>query len=194
MKDARKLDLNAPRFRRIAEGTLNKQFIDAIKEKLPSAKDLSAKDIKNIVTTFNGVLWQHVVDNRDGAEIPEQIGHLFIGTCPPKKKKNVDYRATLEYMKVIQHRNWESDQHLAKIFFTTVGTKYRFRHNELWGFVPTREFKRTVGRTYPELWKMYVEVDPNLKMKSIYQKMNYKIVQVKQAEEQIDTTNLNSKS
>lgn len=188
MKDARKLDLHAPRFRRSTEGTLNADFIKQIKANLPAAKDLTAAEIKEIITTFNGQLWQTAVDKRDGVEIPEQIGHLFIGTCPPKKK-NVDFRATLDYMKVIQHRNWESDQHLAKIFFTTFGTKYRFKNNELWGFIPTRDFKRTVGKTYPKNWKQYVQVDPNMKMSGLYRSLKYQAYRIEQAKEQIVTYN-----
>jgi hypothetical protein len=189
MKDAKKLDLNAPRFRRIALGTLNAAFIKSCKEKLPAAKMLTAAQIKEIITTFNGVLWEIAIEKRDGVEIPEQIGHLFIGTCPPKKKKNVDFKTTLEYMKVIQHRNWESDQHLAKIFYSTFATKYRFKNNDLWGFVPTRDFKRAVGRTYPEKWKQYVEVDPRLKMAGLYRSMEYRMEREDQARDQISTYN-----
>lgn len=189
MKDARKLDLNAPRFRRQAEGTLNAEFISLIKSKLPAAKDLSASEIKKIITTFNGELWQKVVEKRDGVELPEQIGHIFIGTCPPSKRPPVNYKTTMEYMKVIKHRNWESDQHLAKIFFTTFGSKYRFKNNELWGFIPTRNFKRMVGKTYPALWKQYVEVSPMMKMSGFYRSMTYKLDREESAREQIQTYN-----
>lgn len=188
MKDAKTLDLHAPRFRRIAEGTLNADFVKIAKEKLTAAKDLTAAEIKEIISTFNGHLWQTAIDKRDGVEIPEQIGHLFIGTCPPKKK-NVDFKTTLEYMKVIQHRNWESDQHLAKIFYTTFGTKYRFKNNELWGFIPTRDFKRAVGRTYPKNWKMYVEVDPKKKMSGFYRTLNKQMTQEEKDRELIQTYN-----
>ena len=110
-------------------------------------------------------------------------------TLTPKKKKNVDFRATLDYMKVIQHRNWESDQHLAKVFFSTYGTKYRFKNNELWGFVATRDFKRKVGAEYPKKWKQYVEIDPKMKMAGIYRSLEYKAIREEQAKEQIATYN-----
>lgn len=188
MRDARKLDLHAPRFRRIAEGTLNEAFFKEIKANLPAAKELSKEEIKDIIQTFNDVLWQTAIEKRDGVEIPEQIGHMFIGTCPPKKK-NVDFRTTLKYMKIIQHRNWESDQHLAKIFYTTFGTKYRFKNNELWGFAPSRNFKRMVGKTYPTLWKQYVQVDPNMKMSGFYRAMSYKLQREEEARDQMETYN-----
>ena len=142
-------DLNAPRFRKESEGTLNKEFIALIRKELASVRDLTDDDIKDIILSFNGNVWKTVVEKRDGVELPEQLGHIFIGTCPAKKSKNVDFKATTQHMKAIQHRNWESDQHLAKIFFTNYGTKYRFKNHELWGFTAVRQFKRTVGQEYP---------------------------------------------
>lgn len=189
MKDAKKPNLNAPRFRRSAQGTLNSEFIELLKQKVPSAKDLSAEQIKEIINTFNGNLWMTAIESRDGVEIPEQIGHLFIGTCPPKRKPNVDFKTSAEYLKVIQHRNWESDQYLAKIFYTTYGTKYRFKNHELWGFVATRAFKRTVGKTYPEKWKQYVEVDPKIKISSMFRNNLNEMKKAEDAERNITLYN-----
>lgn len=189
MKEARKPDLHAPRFRRSAEGTLNNEFCDQLRQAIPAARDLTNAQIKEIISTFNGHVWEMVIEKRDGVELPEQIGHLFIGTCPPKKRKNVDFKASADYLKVIQHRNWESDQYLAKIFFTTYGTKYRFKNHELWGFAPTRAFKRTVGKTYPTHWKRYVEVDPNLKLSSIYRSNSWAIEREEHAKDQMATYN-----
>ncbi len=189
MKDARKPNLNAPRFRPSAEGTLNSEFIELLKQKVPSAKDLSAADVKKIIHTFNTNLWSTVIENRDGVEIPEQIGHLFIGTCQPKRSPNVDYKTSAEYMKVIEFRNWESDQHLAKIFYTTYGTKYRFKNHELWGFKPTRAFKRMVSKTYPEKWKQYVEIDPKIKISSMFRTKGYESFKTEQVEQDISMYN-----
>jgi hypothetical protein len=189
MKDARKPNLNAPRFRRTAQGTLNSDFIELLKEKVPSAKDLTAEQVKEIIQTFNENLWMTAIEKRDGVEIPEQIGHLFIGTCPPKSKPNVDFKKSAEYLKVIQHRNWESDEYLAKIFFTTYGTKYRFKNHELWGFVATRAFKRMVGKTYPVKWKQYVEVDPRMKISNIFRSKMYEINRTEDAEKNIELYN-----
>jgi hypothetical protein len=178
MIHSRKPNLKAPRFRRNTAGTLNKDFIKELKQKVPAARDFTDKKIKEIITAFNGVLWEEAINKRDGVEIPEQIGHLFIGTCPAKKRKNVDFKQTASYMEVIQHRNYESDQHLAKIFYTTYstfGTKYRFKNHELWGFIATRDFKRTVGKTYPLKWKQYLEVNPNIKISSMFRSNIYKI-------------------
>lgn len=170
-----KPDLNAPRFRKMTDGTLNTDFIKMLKEKVPSSVNLTSQEIKSIISTFNENVWKSVIDKRDGVELPEQIGHLFIGTCPPPKKKNIDFKASENYLHTVQHRNYESDQYLAKIFFTTFGSKYRFKNHELWAFDATRNFSRTVSTTYPENWKKYLQVDPKVKISNIYKSNVYRL-------------------
>jgi hypothetical protein len=180
-----KPNLNAPRFRKMTEGTLNADFIKSLKEKVPSSVDLTNEQIKLIVSKFNENMWKTVIDKRDGVELPEQIGHLFVGTCPPPKKKNIDFKASEEYISTVQHRNFESDQYLAKIFFTTFGSKYRFKNHELWAFDATREFSRTVSATYPENWKKYLQVDPRVKISNIYKSNNYKLDKKEQEQDEL---------
>jgi phage FluMu protein Com len=180
MKAAKKPDLHAPRYRKCASGMLNAAFIEQLREKVPGCNVLNDKEIKEVIKTFNGIVWQTAIDVRDGVELPNQLGHIFIGTCPPKKSKNVDFKLSADFKKVIQHRNWESDNYLAKIFYTTFGSKYRFKHHELWAFNPTRAFKREVGRTYPEYWKRYVMVDPHKKISYVYRDNINAMEQMKQ--------------
>ena len=181
-----KPDLNAPRFRKKICTTLNIDILKEIKNKLPECKELKLEEIKKIIHTFNENIWKTVIKTRDGVDLPAQIGHLFIGTCPASKKKpNVDLKTSIEYLKKIQHRNWESDQHIAKIFFTTFGSKYRFRNHEIWAFDATRDFKREVAKTYPENWKKYVEVDPCVKISNVYKSNSYKLDKKDEQQEQL---------
>jgi hypothetical protein len=190
MKYAKKPDLHAPRYRKSSVHMLNADFIKLLREKVPGCNVLSDKEIRNLITTFNGNLWKTAIEMRDGVELPYQLGHIFIGTCPPKSKtKNVDFKTSADYMKVIQHRNWESDNYLAKIFYTTFGSKYKFKNNELWAFNPTRSFKREVGKTYPKLWKQYVQVDPCKKISAVYKSEAYKILRVEESEFNIHNYN-----
>ena len=189
MKDAKQPNLTGPRYRQSVSGTINAGMIREIKEKVSSAKDYTDQQIKDMIRAFNENVWRTALDNRDGVELPEQIGHIFIGTCPPKKSPNVDFKMTKEYMKVIQHRNWESDNYLAKIFFTNYSSKYRFKNHEIWGFNAARQFTRTLGQVYPKQWKMYIQVDPKRKISVLYRKQVYK--QVKQSETQDMLKNYN---
>jgi len=180
-----KPDLNAPRFRKTSEGTLNMEFIKLLKQKVPSSVNLSNEQIKNIIKTFNENIWKTVIDKRDGVELPELIGHMFIGTCPKSKKKNIDFKASENYKQTVQHRNWESDQHLAKIFFTNFGSKYRFKNHELWAFNATRDFSREVARVYPFTWKKYLQIDPKVKISNIYKTNSYRLEKKDTEQEQL---------
>jgi|688.fasta_scaffold258766_2 hypothetical protein len=174
MNEIRKPDLNAPRFRKTSCNILNAEFIENLKLKFPQYEHLTSDEIKNIIHCFNENVWKTVIEERDGVELPSQIGHMFIGTCPAAKKRyNMDMKTSLEYMQKIKHRNWESDQHIAKIFFTTFANKYRFKNHELWAFDATRDFSRTVSATYPTNWKKYVEVDPRMKISKVFNRDNY---------------------
>lgn len=182
MQELKKPDLNAPRFRKATEGTLNQNFIDLLKERVPSTRSLTNEQVKSIIKTFNTNVWKTVIEKRDGVELPEQIGHLFIGTCPKPKAKNVNYKASFDYKQLVQHRNFESDEYIAKIFFTTFGSKYRFKNHELWAFNSTRDFSRSVSATYPTNWKMYLQIDPKVKISNIYKNKIYKLEQKEESE------------
>ena len=184
-----KPDLNAPRYRKERVGTANIKFFKLMREKIASSRSLSNNEIKNLIGTFNGLLWENVIDKRDGVELPEQLGHVFIGTCPKKVKKNVDFKKTADYMQVIQHRNWESDNFLAKIFFTTYGTKYTYKNHDVWGFEPTRDFKRKVGQEYPKKWKQYVVAEKNKKISVLFKKFKYKDQMAEETKQNLETYN-----
>ena len=80
------------------------------------------------------------------------------------------YSLSKKYGKVLQNRNWETDGKIAKIFYTNYSTKYRFRNRELWQFKATREFKRTVAKTYPEKWQKYIVMQNKKTVADMYKK------------------------
>lgn len=170
MKEARKPDLKAPRFRQQVFGTVNKHFYQHIRKELPHLAHLTDHQIRGVIHDCNGLIWENVIEHRDGVELPEQLGSIFIGTCLPRIRKSVNYHATLTHEKVLGYRNWESDGYLAKIFYTNYSSKYRFKFHELWSFEPIRQFKRTVAKTYPENWKTYIQVDHTLKISALFRK------------------------
>lgn len=173
MRQCKKPDLNAPRYRPKKLNFTNVEFYNRFIEEHPKYNNVSADKFKEVINRFNGKIWETVIDNRDGVELPEQLGYLFIGTCP-RKKSNVDFSKSKEHGVIIQHQNWESDNYAAKIFYTNYETKYRFKHHEMWGFSGIRDFKRTVAQTYPTNWKKYVMVDNLVRVSRIFRKEKYK--------------------
>lgn len=154
-----KPDLNAPRFRQTVHSILNHDLMKRFKKKYPQYVDIDYKTLEKIICTHNELLWQNAIKHRDGSEFPEGLGYIFIGSCPSPRKFNVNYPLSIANSKPLRHKNFESDNFLAKIFYTNFANKYKFQNRELWQFKGTRVFTRAVGKAYPENWKNYLQVD-----------------------------------
>lgn len=159
IRDFKKPDVKAPRCRPKAQKLVNKEFIKELAKKHPECKGMSTKQINDILALFHGKLWNHAVNNRDGVELPEGLGYIFVGTCSSAKKYNTDFGNSIRNDLRYRHKNYESDSYLAKIFYTNFASKYKFKNRELWMFKATRLFKRKVAKEYPEKWKMYIQVE-----------------------------------
>lgn len=183
-------DLNAPRFRPIRTSILNKEFFKRFKKKYPQYKDKNDTELKKIIDEFNRLIWNQTIKNRDGVELPENLGYLFIGTCSPVvKKKNIDFSRSIKYNTRLKFRNFESDNYVAKIFYTNYASKYKFKNRQIWQFKGDRNFTRSVSKAYPENWKMYIQVENFQKINKFYKKSKARDYHAKKLE--IDIINYN---
>lgn len=160
MKEFKSPDLSAPRYRPEVHTILNRKFFDSFKAKYPKYKNMDDKELRHIIKHFNKTFYQTVIDVRDGVQLPEQIGWMFIGTCQTPKKQNTDFVKSKQYGVTVANKNWETDGKLAKIFFTSYALKHKMKNREFWGFTACRDFKRSVSKQYAENWNMYVVVEP----------------------------------
>jgi hypothetical protein len=174
MRDFKKPNLNASRYRPEVYSIMNKEFFDSFKKKYTKYKNLDNKDIRKIIKSFNEFLYNTVIETRDGVQLPDAVGWLFIGTCQSPVKENIDFAKSNKYGVAVSNKNWETDGKLAKIFFTNYALKHKMRNREFWSFIACREFKRAVAKTYPENWNMYVVVDPNKKLKLEHKRISFK--------------------
>ena len=174
MREFKKPNLSAPRFRPTVYTIMNKEFFDSFKKKYPKYKNLDEKSLRKIAKTFNELVYTTVIENRDGMQLPESIGWLFIGSCQQSKKENIDYAKSNKYGVSVTNKNWESDGKLAKIFFTSYALKHKMKNREFWKFIACRDFKRSIAKVYQENWNMYMSIDPSKKLKLDYQKTIYK--------------------
>jgi len=165
-----KPDLSAPRFRKKTKGLLNKKLYTAFVEKYPKYKDLDMNDFKKIVSTYNGLMRESVLEYRDGVKLPENLGYILIGKCDKPSKANIDYAASAKYGKTVNHANWDSDNYLAKICYTNYSLKYRFSDRELWGFTPAKQFKQSVSGSFPELYNKYIHLTDKIKLANLFKK------------------------
>lgn len=159
----KKPDLNAPRYRRSRCSMVNDDFMKEFYSKYPKYEGKSStKEVNKVLSTFNTLLWKDVIKTRDGVELPEGLGIIFVGTCQPPKKYNPDYNLSKELCSRVRHRNFESDNYLCKIFYSNFANKYRFSFRELWAFNAFRDFSRETSDEYPKNWKMYLQVENHI--------------------------------
>ena len=189
MKEFNKPNLTAPRFRPEVYNVLSIEFFEKFKKSNPKYKNIDNKMLRTIIKTFNQQVYQTVIDNRDGIQLPESIGWLFIGTCEASKKENVDFAKSNNYGVRVTNKNWNSDGKLAKIFFSNYAPKHKMRNKEYWKFVACRDFKRSVAKTYPENWQMYVVANPKVKLEHVYNREMYKQLKLKQTNKALETYN-----
>jgi hypothetical protein len=170
-KKFKKPNLNAPRFREKRLSLLNKTLLNEFKEKYPKYGSIDNEKLKNIIKLYNKNLWKGVIEYRDGVEMPDSLGYLFIGTCSPAKynKANIDYASSNEHGKMLQNKNWETDGNIGKIFYTNASAKYKFKNRELWKFEACREFKRSVAKEYPKDWTKYTVIKNKYQIAHLYQ-------------------------
>lgn len=173
MRKYRKPDLKGPRYRKTTHNVLNASFLKDFKAKYPKYADLDNKKLKSIIETYNGVLWQMVIDEREGVELPEGLGFLFIGTATVKSE-NPDPEKSAELGVAVTHMNWSTNNRVCKIFYTNYPSKYRFANREVWTFSAVRQFKRSVSKAYVANWERYIVIDNLSKISHLYRKMNNK--------------------
>jgi len=174
MKEFKKPDVTAPRFRPVVYNILNKEFFNEFKERYPKYKNLTETEIRKIIKSFNILVYQNVIEKRNGIQLPEQVGWLFIGSCQKSKKQNINFAKSLKYGVTVTNNNFETDEKLAKIFFTNFAQKYKMKNREYWSFVACRDFKRSVAKNYCDNWNMYIVVDSTKKLNTAYSKEFFK--------------------
>ena len=159
-----KADLKAPRFYQKRKNLINNEFIKLFSEKFPAYKNITSKEFRNILKAFNQNVINECIENREGVKLPESLGTIFIGTCAPPKKYNLNHKLLSTQGISSYHKNWETDGHTCKIFFTSYSEKYKYQFRDYWVFIPHRYFKRKVSKEYVKNWTMYCKVNPKIKI------------------------------
>lgn len=194
MKAFKKPDIKGPRYRPTVTCILNHDLFKRFLEKYPEYKHHKIETFKEIINTFNEELWKSAIEYRDGIELPESLGNIFIGTCWKAKRKNINMSKSIKYNQTITNQNYETDGKLGKIFYTNYNNKYRFRNRVMWMFTGHRNFKRSVAEVYPVEWKKYIAVDPNLRINKLYKRKmaaDYMQMQTKRMLEYYDEFDMN---
>ena len=170
----KKPNLNGPRFREKFTTLLNISTFKALVKKYPEYKDLELQEFKDIIMSFNNHVVDGMIENRNGVEFPDGLGFIFMGTCPPKKETPVDYARSHEYGIKTSFRNWDSDNHLLKIFYTNYNTKNSFQNKRLWMFKAAKPVRSKASHAYKQDWTKYIVIDPTRKISIMFDRQRKK--------------------
>jgi hypothetical protein len=168
MKEIKKPDLAGPRFRTKRISILKAKTLKDLKKKYPEYSSLSLTEFKNIIMTFNAKIAESVINNRNGVELPDGLGFIFMGTCPAAKKKNVDFKKSIDFGVEASFRNWDSDNKLLKIFYTNRNSKHPFENKQVWSFKAVKQFRHDASVAFKDNWTKYIEVSPDQKISAMF--------------------------
>jgi hypothetical protein len=186
MREFKAPDLNAPRFKPSKKKIVSYDFMRKFHIEYPHLKNITSQDVSKIIAMFNTEVWKTAIEHRDGVELPEELGYVFLGRCLPKVKTNTDFIRSKEKEQIVEHKNWDSSDFLLKIFYTNYETKYRFKNHEVWEFQASREFSRTASKAFKDNWTHCIHIDPTLKIAELFRKRAYKNAKSKYDEKTLE--------
>jgi hypothetical protein len=191
MRSFRKPNLNAPRYRKKVYRTYNEEFYKKFLEKYPKYKGYTYSELKKIIWHCHDQLQKEIIENRDGIELEQSLGFMFIGTCPrtTENRDIIDYGKSIKYGVIVSHKNWETDGNIGKIFYTNYAVKYKVQDRQIWKFVACRKFTRRVKDDYPKDWTKYIVVDNRLRISKMYTGVYMKEKSLKQDKDSLNTYN-----
>lgn len=171
--EIRKVDRSAPRctrrkFSLLCQDNNKTKFGNHFLMKYPKYKGIPHKAIYKIISTFSKEMINAAIENRDGIELPANLGYCFIGSCPCPKKFNTDQRKSAELGIKVRHWNFETDNNLAKIFYTNYNKKTMFLFRDMWLFYPCKKFRKATSIAYLKDWKKYIQVESYKHISSLY--------------------------
>lgn len=147
-------DLQGKRRRKNVLNLLNSKLLKKFVEKYPEYKNLSFQEFEEIIYVFNRVLWEEVLDNPEGIELPENLGEVYIASVK-RKTERMDMKKSLSIGKPVYHRNLHTDGNVCNIIYSNKKHKYNFANGDVLRFNAHRDFKRTASKVYSEDWMKY---------------------------------------
>jgi len=155
-KTFKKPDLNGRRRRRETFSVLSTEYklLEMFKKKYPEYKNVTKEEFAEVIYTFNKVLWEEVIDNEEGIELPEGLGEVYIVSIKGKPKR-IDMVKSAIVGSPVYHRNMHTEGHFCDIFYTNQRHKYKFANRNLLKFIGHRDFKRTASKVFSTDWMKY---------------------------------------
>lgn len=140
-------DKNAPRFMKTRVNLVNKSFVEEFLKEFPQYSNIiefeKIKKVKDLIKECNTAIWEHTIDNRDGIDLPERLGVLFIGGRTSVYTP-VDYGETNKHGTEVLLHNFETNKIIGKIFYSRHTRNHGITVKTMWSFKPCRAYIKGV--------------------------------------------------
>lgn len=155
---ARNPDLHAKRFKKDKHFVLTDILARKFTKAYPQYGVTTRCKLNEVISMFNELMWNHVIENRDGVELPQNMGQILIATCDKSTKKNVNFAENMKKKRVTYHTNLKSDEYIAKILYYCDSRKYKYPNSDIWKFIGVRPFTRSVSHQFSERYHTYIQI------------------------------------
>jgi hypothetical protein len=140
-------DKKAPRFRKTRMDLISMELAEEFLKEFPQYADKeelkSKRAFGNLIKNFNSAIWGHTIENRDGIDLPERLGVLFVG-AKTSVYTPVDYGETNKYGTEVLMHNYESNGLIGKIFYSRHSRNHGMTIRTIYSFKPCREYSLAV--------------------------------------------------
>ncbi len=147
-----KVDLNA---KRVCE---KKTSVFGVKEfkdfliKFPEHKGLTKKEFTEIIRTFNYEMIEETKRNINGVTFPLNIGVIRIVNKGVMKHRPINYKESLAHGKIIRHRNFETDNNIMGIMYSSVKKGMNIKNGNVYIFSAMKFFRRDASEYFKKNW------------------------------------------
>jgi hypothetical protein len=136
-------DKKAPRFKKTRMDVVTMELAEEFLKEFPQYADKpefkNKSTFSKLIKKFNSAIWRHTIDHRDGIDLPERLGVLFVG-AKTSVYTPVDYGQTNKYGTEVLMNNLESNGLIGKIFYSRHSRNHGLTIGTIYGFKPCREY------------------------------------------------------
>lgn len=179
----RKRDPNAKQMKRREFSVIDKDFVANFLAKYPhhrvmypkanfSKRDM-AERMRSLMEKINAKFRQVCLTERDGIELPENFGTIFIGAIP-NAEFCIDRKESTKLGRRVYHKNWDTDGLLAKIYWCQ-DYQGKSRYKSIWNFKAVLPFKQEVSKAFRENYGNYRRIEDRMDLAKLYDERQQKV-------------------
>lgn len=130
-----------------------------VRDKYPQYKHkVTETECRDVINNFTFYMKNKILENRDGIELPENLGYIMI-TAFKSKKKLLNKKESEKHGIKIYETNLSTDGFKAKILYSNDKMKFKLANRDVWSFRGTSILRKEVSHIFKENWKSFIQLN-----------------------------------